>query len=55
VTQQSLVTPDIVLVEDCGLIKEYLSWVSEVATSVRPVSAINPSDYEVIEIDPYIE
>jgi hypothetical protein len=51
-TQQSLITPDVAAVEYRGLIEEYLSRVSETATSVRPVSAINPPDNEMIEIDP---
>jgi len=51
-TQQSLITPDIAAVEYRGLIEEYLIWVSETATSVRPVSTIDPPDYKVIEIDP---
>jgi len=51
-TQQSLIAPDIAAIEYRGLIEEYLRWVSETATSVRPVSAINPPDNKMIEIDP---
>jgi hypothetical protein len=53
--QQSLIAPDIAAVEDCGLIGEYQGWVSETTAGVRPIPAIDPPDYEVIEINSHAQ
>ena len=49
--RQPLILPDIAVVEDCRLINKYLRRVSEAATDVSPIPAINPPDDEVIEVD----
>ena len=50
-TKQPLIPPYVPSIEYRCLIDEYLRRVPNTTSEVRPITAINPSNYEVIQIN----